>query len=433
MAIIELKNIIKIFPSEKVGEGVHAVRDVSVNIEEGDIFGIIGYSGAGKSTLVRCINLLEKPTSGEVIVEGKNITGYSEVELRAVRRRMGMIFQHFNLLNSANVFENVAAPLKNQRRFSKEEIEEKIAELKKDSSLSQKEIKEKENVLLKSNKKLSGKEIKERVEEMLRLTGLEDKEKAYPSQLSGGQKQRVAIARALVGRPKILLCDEATSALDPNTTTQIIELLRSLQEKLKLTVVMITHQMEVVKSICNKVAVMEEGTIVEEGSLVEVFSEPKSSITKEFREKTLYRKEAIALAEKNKRNLYELTFIGEKANDPAIMDLVRNYPVEVSILFGNIEILSGVPFGTLTIDMKGEGKEILDAVGYLKSREIKVEELGGQKLEGQKSVEQKLAGQKPEELHLLKEERHDSGQSPDNALKPEEENKERREDRIWNG
>ena len=178
---------------------------------------------------------------------------------------------------------------------------------------------------------------------------------------------------------------------------------------------------------------MEEGKIVEEGSLVGVFSEPKSSITKEFREKTLYRKEAIALAEKNKRNLYELTFIGEKANDPAIMDLVRNYPVEVSILFGNIEILSGVPFGTLTIDMKGEGKEILDAVAYLKSREIKVEEIGGQELEGQKSAEQKLAGQKPEELHLLKEERHDSGQSPDNALKPEEEDKERKEDKIWNG
>ena len=423
MAIIELKNIVKTFPSEKVGEGVHAVRDVSLAIEEGDIFGIIGYSGAGKSTLVRCINLLEKPTSGEVIVEGKNITGYSEVELRAVRRRMGMIFQHFNLLNSANVFENVAAPLKNQRRFSKEEIEEKIAELKKDSSLSQKEIKEKENALLKSNKKLSGKEIKERVEEMLRLTGLEDKEKAYPSQLSGGQKQRVAIARALVGRPKILLCDEATSALDPNTTTQIIELLRSLQEKLKLTVVMITHQMEVVKSICNKVAVMEEGKIVEEGSLVEVFSEPKSSITKEFREKTLYRKEAVALAEKNKRNLYELTFIGEKANDPAIMDLVRNYPVEVSILFGNIEILSGVPFGTLTIDMKGEGKDILDAVAYLKRREIKVEELGGQK----------FAGQKFDGEHPLQGEGPVSRQSPDNALKPEEEHKERKEDKIWNG
>ena len=386
MAIIELKNIVKTFPSEKVGEGVHAVRDVSLAIEEGDIFGIIGYSGAGKSTLVRCINLLEKPTSGEVIVEGKNITGYSEAELRAVRRRMGMIFQHFNLLNSANVFENVAAPLKNQG-------------------------------------KLSGKEIKERVEEMLRLTGLEDKERAYPSQLSGGQKQRVAIARALVGRPKILLCDEATSALDPNTTTQIIELLRSLQEKLRLTVVMITHQMEVVKSICNKVAVMEEGKIVEEGSLVEVFSEPKSSITKEFREKTLYRKEAVALAEKNKRNLYELTFIGEKANDPAIMDLVRNYPVEVSILFGNIEILSGVPFGTLTIDMKGEGKDILDAVAYLKSREIKVEELGGQK----------LAGQKFDGEHPLQGEESVSRQSPDNALKPEEENKERKEDKIWNG
>lgn len=339
MAIIELKNIVKTFPSEKVGEGVHAVRDVSLAIEEGDIFGIIGYSGAGKSTLVRCINLLEKPTSGEVIVEGKNITGYSEAELRAVRRRMGMIFQHFNLLNSANVFENVAAPLKNQG-------------------------------------KLSGKEIKERVEEMLRLTGLEDKERAYPSQLSGGQKQRVAIARALVGRPKILLCDEATSALDPNTTTQIIELLRSLQEKLRLTVVMITHQMEVVKSICNKVAVMEEGEIVEEGSLVEVFSDPHSSITKEFREKTLYRKEAVKLAEKNQRNLYELTFIGEKANDPAIMDLVRKFPVEVSILFGNIEILSGTPFGTLTVDIKGGEQDIEEALRYLRGRDIRVEALG---------------------------------------------------------
>ena len=423
MAIIELKNIVKTFPSEKVGEGVHAVKDVSLSIEEGDIFGIIGYSGAGKSTLVRCINLLESPTSGEVLVEGKNITAYSEAQLRSVRRRMGMIFQHFNLLNSANVFENVAAPLKNQRRFTKDEIEEKRAELRKDSSLSEKEIKEKEKALLKSNKKLSGKEFKERVEEMLRLTGLEDKARAYPSQLSGGQKQRVAIARALVGKPKILLCDEATSALDPNTTTQIIELLRSLQEKLKLTVVMITHQMEVVKSICNKVAVMEDGKVIEEGSLVEVFSEPKSSITKEFREKTLYRKEALALTEKNRRNLYELTFIGEKANDPAIMDLVRNYPVEVSILFGNIEILSGVPFGTLTIDMKGEGKDILDAVAYLKSRDIKVEELGVHRIERSSGKENdSCRGQNPE--YYKNTERSEEVKIDDEL---------REEDKIWNG
>ena len=196
------------------------------------------------------------------------------------------------------------------------------------------------------------------------------------AQLSGGQKQRVAIARALVGKPTILLCDEATSALDPNTTTQIIDLLRSLQKKLKLTVVMITHQMEVVKSICNKVAVMEEGEIVEEGSLVEVFSDPHSSITKEFREKTLYRKEAVKLAEKNQRNLYELTFIGEKANDPAIMDLVRKFPVEVSILFGNIEILSGTPFGTLTVDIKGKAQDIEEALRYLRGRDIRVEALG---------------------------------------------------------
>lgn len=377
MGIIVLKNIVKTFPSGKEGEGVHAVRNVSVNIEEGDIFGIIGYSGAGKSTLVRCINLLERPTGGEVFIHGQNITNFSEKELRAVRRKMGMIFQHFNLLNSATVFENVAAPLKNHVEPTDEEVRERARETVKDfDSLPEDEKKKKEAELRKKTKYLTAKEIRKRVEEMLELTGLSEKGNAYPSQLSGGQKQRVAIARALVGKPTILLCDEATSALDPNTTTQIIDLLRSLQKKLKLTVVMITHQMEVVKSICNKVAVMEEGEIVEEGSLVEVFSDPHSSITKEFREKTLYRKEAVKLAEKNQRNLYELTFIGEKANDPAIMDLVRKFPVEVSILFGNIEILSGTPFGTLTVDIKGEAQDIEEALHYLRGRDIRVEALG---------------------------------------------------------
>ena len=376
MGIIVLKNIVKTFPSGKEGEGVHAVRNVSVNIEEGDIFGIIGYSGAGKSTLVRCINLLERPTGGEVFIHGQNITNFSEKELRAVRRKMGMIF-HFNLLNSATVFENVAAPLKNHVEPTDEEVWERARETVKDfDSLPEDEKKKKEAELRKKTKYLTAKEIRKRVEEMLELTGLSEKGNAYPSQLSGGQKQRVAIARALVGKPTILLCDEATSALDPNTTTQIIDLLRSLQKKLKLTVVMITHQMEVVKSICNKVAVMEEGEIVEEGSLVEVFSDPHSSITKEFREKTLYRKEAVKLAEKNQRNLYELTFIGEKANDPAIMDLVRKFPVEVSILFGNIEILSGTPFGTLTVDIKGEAQDIEEALRYLRGRDIRVEALG---------------------------------------------------------
>ena len=234
MGIIELKNIVKTFPSEKVGEGVHAVRDVSLTIEEGDIFGIIGYSGAGKSTLVRCINLLEKPTSGEVIVEGKNITAYSEVELRTVRRRMGMIFQHFNLLNSANVFENIAAPLKNQGR-------------------------------------ISGKEIRERVGEMLRLTGLEDKARAYPSQLSGGQKQRVAIAGIMAMKPKCIVLDEPTAMLDPNGRKEVIKTVLELNKKENITVILITHYMEEVIE-ADRVIVMDEGKIVMDGTPKEVFS-----------------------------------------------------------------------------------------------------------------------------------------------------------------
>ncbi len=333
MAIIELKNIVKTFPSEKVGEGVHAVRDVSLAIEEGDIFGIIGYSGAGKSTLVRCINLLEKPTSGEVIVEGKNITGYSEVELRAVRRRMGMIFQHFNLLNSANVFENVAAPLKNQG-------------------------------------KLSGKEIKERVEEMLRLTGLEDKERAYPSQLSGGQKQRVAIARALVGRPKILLCDEATSALDPKTTEQILSLLKKINREMGVTIIIITHQMSVIESICDEVAIIDHSHIAECGPVKEVFQSPKTEIGKRL---ILGEGEKEAFFGSGRR--FRIVFDGRKAHEPILSELILALHTPVNILFANTKEVDGMAVGQMVIELPENIEDILHVTEFMKERGIAFEEV----------------------------------------------------------
>ena len=226
-AIIELKNITKTFIQDK--KTFNAVENASVSIEKGDIFGIIGFSGAGKSTLVRTINLLGRPTSGSVIVKGKDFLSLSQKELREERKKIGMIFQHFNLLNSRNVFENVAFPLK-RSGLSKEEIANKVHSL-------------------------------------LKLVEIDEKSKNYPEQLSGGQKQRVAIARALANDPDILLCDEATSALDPTTTKSILKLLKNLKEKLGLTIVIITHQMEVIKEICDKVAVMENGRIVEQGDV----------------------------------------------------------------------------------------------------------------------------------------------------------------------
>ena len=334
MSMIALEHVTKSFGTGQTV--VHAVQDVSLSVERGDIFGIIGYSGAGKSTLVRCINLLERPDKGSVKIDGQDIMELSERELRAVRKKIGMIFQHFNLLNSVNVFENVAAPLRNHTGLSEQAV-------------------------------------RERVGEMLELTGLTEKAKAYPAQLSGGQKQRVAIARALSSRPDILLCDEATSALDPNTTQQILDLIGRLQKQLQLTVVMITHQMEVVKSSCTRVAVMENGKVAETGSLVDVFANPQSSIAKEFIAKTVYRAEARETARKLGRCLYQLTFVGEDANDPVITELVRQFPVTVSILFGNLEKLGGVPFGVLVVDMQGEQEAIRAALESLRAQKILVE------------------------------------------------------------
>ena len=238
--MIYLKNICKTFIDDNKKE-VHAVNDVSLTINDGDIFGIIGFSGAGKSTLVRCINLLERPTSGTVEVDGKDLTKLSEKELRESRKKIGMIFQHFNLFPSRTIFGNVAFPLQGSG-LSKEEIAAKVRNL-------------------------------------LELVGISEKENAYPSQLSGGQKQRVAIARALANDPDILLCDEATSALDPQTTKAILDLLKDLNKKLGITIVVITHEMAVVKEICNKVAVMEKGRVVEEGDVFSIFANPQEALT----------------------------------------------------------------------------------------------------------------------------------------------------------
>ena len=241
-AIIELKNITKTFIQDK--KTFNAVENASVSIEKGDIFGIIGFSGAGKSTLVRTINLLGRPTSGSVIVKGKNFLSLSQKELREERKKIGMIFQHFNLLMQKSVLDNVCFPLYIQKK--------------------------------------SRKEAKKRAKELLEMVGLKDKLKAYPAQLSGGQKQRVAIARALAGNPKILLCDEATSALDPGTTSSILELLRDINEKFGITIVIITHQMSVVRDICSHVAIMKNGRIVETGRVSKVFAHPKSDMGKEL-------------------------------------------------------------------------------------------------------------------------------------------------------
>ena len=326
---------------------VPALKGIDLEIAKGEIFGIIGLSGAGKSTLVRCINMLERPTGGKVIVDGQDMTALSDSELREARKDIGMIFQHFNLLSSATVYENIAFPLK-----------------------------------------LAGKsdsEIKAKVEPLLKLVGLEAKAGQYPSQLSGGQKQRVGIARALASEPKVLLCDEATSALDPQTTKAILELIRDINKKLQLTVVVITHEMQVIKDICDKVAVIDKGVIAEQGTVLEVFTNPQQPITKEFISVLLSNELPAAFRGGNISQepaedaylLLRLTFIGESADDPVIADMIRKFPeVETTLLFGNLDHIKYTPFGRMIIGLKGETAQVQAALDYFKNRELKEEVIG---------------------------------------------------------
>ena len=339
--MIHLEKISKIFPTDS-GE-VRAVREVSLDIKQGEIFGIIGFSGAGKSTLVRCINLLERPTEGTVTVDGIELTGLDEKQLREVRRKIGMIFQHFNLLHSRTVYDNIAFPLK-KSKLSKEEKHQKISSL-------------------------------------LELVGLSDKKDAYPSQLSGGQKQRVAIARALANDPKVLLCDEATSALDPQTTKSILHLLKQVNETLGITIVVITHEMAVVKDICDRVAIMELGRVVEEGTTEDVFVHPKEKVTRDFigtasNVDKIYelidQGNDLTKLEKGEK-MVMLTYSANNAGTPVISYLAEAFNVTANIIYGNIDILKGKTIGKLVVTLSGEPENLEKALAYIKERKVELE------------------------------------------------------------
>ncbi|WP_156299359.1 methionine ABC transporter ATP-binding protein [Streptobacillus canis] len=324
--------------------GFKAVNNVDLEIDKGDIYGIVGFSGAGKSTLVRTINLLQNVSNGNVVINNTNITNLKEKELRKYREKIAMIFQHFNLLNSLNVIDNVTFSLRNSN--------------------------------------LSKAEKKEKARKLLKLVDLEDKENNYPSELSGGQKQRVAIARALANDPEILLCDEATSALDPQTTQQILKLLKRVNEEIGITIVIITHEMGVIKEICNKVAIMEKGEIVERGTVFEIFSNPQKEITQKFinsihnNEGLIDSLHRLNLETGENKKLFKLTYVGDISTEPLINNIYIKYGIISNILWGNIEFISKKPLGNLIIVFEGEN--IYEAVNYLESvgaliTEIKLE------------------------------------------------------------
>ena len=342
--MIELQHIDKVYHT--ASGDLHALKDINLTINEGEIFGIIGLSGAGKSTLVRCINMLEKPTSGKVMVDGQEMTALGEEQLRKARQNIGMIFQHFNLLSSRTVFGNIAFPLEIQGM-------DKAA-------------------------------IQKKVEPLLDLVGLKDRADHYPSQLSGGQKQRVGIARALARDPKVLLCDEATSALDPQTTESILNLLRDINKRLHITIVMITHQMNVVKEICDRVAVIENGEIIEQGSMVDIFTNPQKATTKEF-VASIQHNDLPDFVKKldihkdykaGDKALVSLSFIGDSAGEPIVSVLIKEYDTNVNILTANIETLQDTPFGTLLIEVEGDEDHLKKALDYLHERKVKDEVIG---------------------------------------------------------
>ncbi|MEG0749760.1 MAG: ATP-binding cassette domain-containing protein [Carnobacterium sp.] len=338
--MISLKNVSVTFNSKE--QDIHAVNDVTLTIPKGEVFGIVGYSGAGKSTLVRTINLLQRPTAGSVIVADQNLVQLKSKELRAARKKIGMIFQHFNLMASRTIAENVAYPLRKSG--------------------------------------LTKPEIKARVAELLDLVGLSDKSSAYPSQLSGGQKQRVAIARSLANDPEVLLCDEATSALDPKTTLSILELLKELNQKLALTIVIITHEMQVVKEICHRVAVMENGHVVEAGDIVSIFTEPTEQLTKEFISTATHTDRALAnllkhptlLNLQSDDVLANISYVGASTSEPLIAALSTRFGVTTNILFGNVEFLQETPVGNLIVVFSGEASQRSKAIAYLQSNQVKV-------------------------------------------------------------
>ncbi|MBO9130720.1 methionine ABC transporter ATP-binding protein [Bacillus sp. 165] len=336
--MILLEKVKKIYQSKK-GD-VTAVHDANLQIEQGEIFGVIGYSGAGKSSLIRMLNQLETPTAGTITIAGRVISAIKGKELRKARQEIGMIFQHFNLLWSRTVRENIAFPLE-------------IAGVSK-------------------------KEQQKRVEELIRLVGLEGREDAYPSELSGGQKQRVGIARALANNPKVLLCDEATSALDPETTDQILDLLLDINKRMGLTIVLITHEMHVIQKICHRVAVMEQGNIVETGNVLEVFRQPKQPITKRFVKQITDSDDTNEtidhLVEKYPTGqVVRLKFVGDAVERPFIHQLMKSNDIEVNILQGNISQTSHGSYGNLLVHLHGPKEEIEKTVSFIQEQKVELE------------------------------------------------------------
>ncbi|WP_086774718.1 methionine ABC transporter ATP-binding protein MetN [Vibrio coralliirubri] len=324
---------------------INALIDINLHIPQGQIFGVIGSSGAGKSTLIRCVNMLEAPTSGEVIVDGIDLTKLSKSELSEARRNIGMIFQHFNLLSSRTVFNNVALPLE-----------------------------------------LAGKDkanIEAKVSELLELVGLADKRDTYPANLSGGQKQRVAIARALASDPKVLLCDEATSALDPATTQSILELLREINRKLNITILLITHEMDVVKSICHEVAIIGGGELVEKGTVGDIFAHPKTELAHQFIRSTLdltipedYQARLQETRVNSSYPLVRLEFTGATVDAPLMTQIARKFNIDVSILSSDLDYAGGVKFGMMVAELFGNEADDNAAIQFLRDNNVKVEVLG---------------------------------------------------------
>ena len=348
--MIVLDHISRVFPGG--GGDVQAVRDVSLTIQDGEIYGIVGFSGAGKSTLVRCINLLERPDKGRVLVNGVDLTALRGAALSRERRKIGMIFQQFNLFATRTVLENVAFPLK-YRGMRRQDIRKKA-------------------------------------EKLLRFVELEDKKDAYPSQLSGGQKQRVAIARALASDPKVLLCDEATSALDPQTTGSILKLLKRLNTELGITIVIITHQMQVVKEICGRVAVMENGRVVEEGDVFSVFANPQQPVTRSFIDTTTNLSQIHTLIEegasitqlKPGECIIRMKYLERSASEALVSQISRRYSVDLNIICGSVDMIGGNPLGGLIVIASGEAENIGGMIDYLREKNVEVEVLSDARAAG---------------------------------------------------
>ncbi|MBM7713143.1 D-methionine transport system ATP-binding protein [Bacillus thermophilus] len=329
--MIEIVNVTKRYKQ------LTAVDHVNLSIRQGEIFGIIGYSGAGKSTLLRCLNLLEKPTQGIIVIDGKELTALSDQEVRKERQKIGMIFQHFHLISSKTVYDNIAFSLKAAGKTKAE--------------------------------------IKKRVPELLEMVGLSDRSAHYPAQLSGGQKQRVGIARALANEPKVLLCDEATSALDPTTTKSILQLLKKINKTLGITIVLITHEMEVVQNVCHRVAVMENGQVVELADVYDMFANPQTALSKQFVQTvhSLELPERLLLGRKGA--IVQITFKGDSAEEAVISETLRQFHISVNILHGQISYIQERPLGTLIIEMIGSQSDVRQAIRYITKRTNQLEVL----------------------------------------------------------